>query len=786
MSLTYKVINKILAVRLRGLLPKLVEPQQTGFVMGRNITDNVLGLKLSQEWAQWTSQKALFVKLDFVKAYDRVDHRFLYRTLERLGFDRQFVQLIQGFAWAGSARVHVNGAFSTEIKVERGVRQGCPLAPLLFALCSQSFMLLLRRAESEGRLKGLQIEPGRSVLHQLFADDTGICIQEDEENFLELKRILAVYELASGAKINMNKIVIMPLGSSTVPEWVLQTGCEVATGDKMFKYLGVWSGVDVKEGECVKAAVRRMQSKMGQWENMYLPWTARAILIKHVLSQIPSYIMLSVGCDKAASGILEKICRDFFWGVTSEGKPRKPLIAWARLVRPKDQGGLGLMTFESRYRALQMRHVCDLLEEREVEWVPIARRVIQIKLRIGPSKCERSQWHWGDSLLLLNGWRVPEVPTLDRLLKVWFYFRKSLSLSDAAVEFPRDLPVASLQVVWKFLNINVEIDFVAFKKETRRCKVVTLRELWENLGGDGDAVHNREGRLICQVEEEISSWVRSIQVVDKCLLKVAGWQWEDKAMVVRTWRRPAKEWSLLQWGKTPVYRELSRWWGVQADSARWTWRWVKLWKCSVIPRKKIWLWRVLQQGLLTYDRLKKWGLEDGVCTLCGMEDESIEHMLWTCRRLRTRVEWVMTSLLNGQRRSLTLLQALDMALGQSRHPAAVMLISEHCWQSWKERNLWVFQGERKVLLSRQLLRVVQEEARIVLSWGLRIKTRKEAAGTTGSQFEAAVGLVRRSGGLATQPECEEDGQCSEISVWSSTTASSSEDRTSADESGVNV
>ncbi|KAL3694669.1 hypothetical protein R1sor_008320 [Riccia sorocarpa] len=199
MTLTYKIVSKIIANRVKVLLPHLIDPQQTEFVMGRRISDNVLSLKIGQEWAEWSGQEALFVKLDFIKAYDRVDHCFLWRTLAEMGFDQHFVELIQGITLGGTAKVHINKAFTSEIRIDRGVRQGCPLAPLLFAIVSQPFMCLIKQAAEEEKIGGLKIEPGHSLVHQLFAHDTGVCIGTQESCFQEFMRVLDKYGLVSGA-----------------------------------------------------------------------------------------------------------------------------------------------------------------------------------------------------------------------------------------------------------------------------------------------------------------------------------------------------------------------------------------------------------------------------------------------------------------------------------------------------------------------------------------------------------------------------------------------------------
>ncbi|KAL3686194.1 hypothetical protein R1sor_004216 [Riccia sorocarpa] len=645
MSLTYKIVSKILANRVRSVLPQLVDSQQTGFIMNRLITDNVLSLKLGQEWATWLGQKALFFKLDFIKAYDRVNHSFLWSVLQQVGFDHDFISLVQGFTCDGTAKVHVNGGFSREIRVECGVRQGCPLAPLLFALCSQPFMCLLREAERAGRIKGLEIEPGFTLLHQLFADDTGVCLGEKQEYFEELLRILGKYEQASGAKINIQKSMVMPLGGGTVPDWVRQIGCEIAEGGRIFKYLGIPTGVQLTGSEGIAEALRRMNKRILQWENFYLPWAARLVLIKHVLTQIPSYILLAVGCSKKDANLLERCCRQFLWGINDQGKLKKSLIAWKRLVRPKAQGGLGLLTFEDKAWALQMR--------------------------------------------------------------VWFKGKKKLQLSYPAVELPGSLPIASLKWVWGLIGQGINGAFRWIEGEARRRRVVLLEDIlstdnqlslslilpenWQMDGEDG------EMRLV-------GTWLELVRVSTKDLWQVEGWKWKTGRIITNEWRLPNQEWSKLWWSVDPQYTEISVHWRVSADVGTWTQRWSRLWKGKSLPRHKIWLWRVVQQGIPTMERATKWGYSDGNCAWCNLEIESVEHVIWECPRLQSRVQWLSEVLVGSEISTPTFLQVLDHCL-QVHHiqPSAIMLLSEHCRWSWLERNKYYFEGVKRPTLEWQLL-----------------------------------------------------------------------------------
>ncbi|KAL3694277.1 hypothetical protein R1sor_007928 [Riccia sorocarpa] len=392
LTMTYKIIAKIIAVRLKGMLPGIIDTQQTGFVAGRNIIDNILSLRLGQEWAQVTQQNTIFVKLDFMKAYDRVAHGFLWDTLEAMGIEEGTMQRIQGLVEGGSSEVHINGSFTEEITVGRGVRQGCPLAPLLFAMTTQPLMLALREEERHGNIQGLNIGDGRALLHQLFADDTGICITAEEEQFDKLKVVIGEFEAASGACLNLQKSVVMQLRPGTPQSWMEEAGCEVASEGKSFVYLGVHTSSPVDEQAITAEIVKKLMKKLKHWSNRLLSWPAKTILLKHVLAATPLYQLLSVGLCKDGLEALEKLCRNFLWGWNEEGNPKQALVAWERIAQSKEDGGLGWTKFRDMADALNVGLVGRILEGGEAEWIQLARSFILRTLRQGSYQRECRQW----------------------------------------------------------------------------------------------------------------------------------------------------------------------------------------------------------------------------------------------------------------------------------------------------------------------------------------------------------------------------------------------------------
>ncbi|CAM6082401.1 unnamed protein product [Calypogeia fissa] len=91
LTIMYKILAKLLALRIKLFLPRMISPQQTGFIPGRNILENVSMSWLTMDWIRAKKFPALFLKLDFEKAFDRVRHEYLWATLSKLGFSPKFI-----------------------------------------------------------------------------------------------------------------------------------------------------------------------------------------------------------------------------------------------------------------------------------------------------------------------------------------------------------------------------------------------------------------------------------------------------------------------------------------------------------------------------------------------------------------------------------------------------------------------------------------------------------------------------------------------------------------------
>nr|XP_023923653.1 uncharacterized protein LOC112035046 [Quercus suber] len=228
-NVIYKIISKVLANRLKQVLPQIISLTQSAFVPGRLITDNVLVAyeTLHTMHGRKKGKKgSLALKLDVSKAYDRVEWDFLRAIMLKLGFPEIWINWVMTCITSPSFSVLINGKPFGCIAPSRGLRQGDPLSPYLFLLCAEGFTALLAKVEMEERIHGVSIcKRAPRISHLLFANDSSLFCQATQREVTAVTDILHIYAQASGQCINMEKSSV--LFSSNTPvtqkEWIKST-----------------------------------------------------------------------------------------------------------------------------------------------------------------------------------------------------------------------------------------------------------------------------------------------------------------------------------------------------------------------------------------------------------------------------------------------------------------------------------------------------------------------------------------------------------------------------------
>lgn len=226
----------------------------------------------------------------------------------------------------------------------KGLRQGDPLSPYLFILVSEVLVCLLRKAEGLNLIEGVSIGKNKvNLKHLQFADDTLIFVSKKEEVIINYFRILDVFVLMSGLKLNYNKSNIISW-SNCDHDWAKgiasQFGCIHQTCP--VTYLGLPLGANTNKILTWKPVISKIENKLSSWKAKLLSRAGRLTLIKSVLNSLPIYFMSMFKMPKEVAQKIVKLQRKFFWGSSSNGDLMPPSVKWSSIELPKNMGGLGV------------------------------------------------------------------------------------------------------------------------------------------------------------------------------------------------------------------------------------------------------------------------------------------------------------------------------------------------------------------------------------------------------------------------------------------------------------
>lgn len=288
----YKIIAKILAHRLKRVMSHLVGPHQSSFIEGRQILDSVLIAGELLDSCKRSKIPTVLLKLDFHKAFDCVSWSFLMWVMEQMGFPPTWVSWISSCVSSAAASILLNGTPTKPIKLPRGLRQGDPLSPFLFVLGAEVLNLLIKKAISMNLWNGIEAcKNGPVISHLQFADDTVLFSSPEIPSFLNIKKVLILFQLASGLQINFHKSEILGLNveETKLHDLARLLCCKV--GRFPISYLGLPIGGNISRLSSWDPLIEKMNKKLAGWKSKSLSLGGRLTLIKASLSNLPIYYM---------------------------------------------------------------------------------------------------------------------------------------------------------------------------------------------------------------------------------------------------------------------------------------------------------------------------------------------------------------------------------------------------------------------------------------------------------------------------------------------------------------
>ena len=340
LDVLYKLIAKVIANRLQSVIGKLINKDQTGFMKGRYIGENIRLISDVIEYCKMDKKDGILLAVDYRNAFDSVNHNFIWFALKSFNFGDDIISWIKLLYHGNLLAVINNGYTSTWFSCTRGTFQGSPLSGLLFNLVGE---MLANKIRAHQDVRGISINNIEVKVSQ-YCDDTTLLLN-DSESVVNALKILTEFRQCSGLEINKSKTKIMWLGTAChKKDWV-----DNIEAVSKIKILGiVFSASEECEEENIAPVIRKIKSVINSWSQRNLTIKGRITVTKSLLTSQLVYLASNAKIPMVDLKAIHSHIMRYLW----RGRP--PKVAFATICQPIKDGGLNAPDVEKMFTALQM------------------------------------------------------------------------------------------------------------------------------------------------------------------------------------------------------------------------------------------------------------------------------------------------------------------------------------------------------------------------------------------------------------------------------------------------
>ncbi len=309
---------------MEKVIHSLIKEDQTGFIKGRNASDNMRRLLHILDFADSHPTPCAVFSLDAEKAFDRLEWNYMWTVLQCFGFGEHFVSMIKTLYHSPAASVITGNIISPSFRLQRETRQGCPLSPLLFCLSLEPLAQAIRKSEVSIKIH----DHNHSI--SLYADDIILYLDHFDVSVSSVIKEFDNFSSLSGYKINWSKSALMPINNVKV-NFSIPSFIPIK---ESFIYLGItiYKNIHKIARDNFNNILVKVKNDIQRWKNLKVSLQGR-------------------------------ISTKFIWN------DKCPRIKLTTLQHPNSAGGLAVPNFELYYWSFQLKALHNWVDPQStVSW----------------------------------------------------------------------------------------------------------------------------------------------------------------------------------------------------------------------------------------------------------------------------------------------------------------------------------------------------------------------------------------------------------------------------------
>ena len=624
LNVDFKLVEKMMANRLKPILKNLIHSDQKGFLAGRKISANIRCIIDIMQHLEEEREEGIVISIDYLKCFDRIEKCALIGALKYFKFPEYITKWTEIFYKKVSSCIINNGKVSGFFPVTRSVRQGAPCSVYYFIIVAELLAIFLRKNKT---ITGIEVNQFKKLFGQ-YADDMDIYSKDNDKNVSEIITILNKFCQNTGLKINYDKTSVYRIGKKR--EQTISSGYTAANlrmeNDKI-NVLGVviCENKEKMIKENYEELIVKTKGILCNWQGRNLSLIGKVQVINALCASLYVYKMYVMPrLPENIEKTLNEIMKNFIWN------GRKAKISLKMLQLDKMWGGVKLVNFRYKDDALKASWISHLkidpfLENMAYKFLcPTIREDIW-KCNISPKDVRTTfkDSFWRDVLQAWAEINYNENPNETEILSQFLWYNSHLKRNK--------LPFCIKKAYKEGLCLIVQLydtDYKSIEPEVI-CKIFEISVMdYNTIISSIPKKWSKEIKVLQKSQN--TTYVQEISMYENFIAqnKPVAYYYNIRIQEEYACETLFEKWQ-TKIGTTLSYDEFTN-------------LFVNIKKITNYVKLMSFQYRFLHRAIVLNDKLKIWKLrEDDNCTNCGKERETLEHFFYHCKTAKLVLKTVL-------------------------------------------------------------------------------------------------------------------------------------------------